>query len=333
MTPRRWWILVIAATMLALAVVPAQALGRPVPRWQGSVVQVGEDWVLPPGEVARGDVLVVAANATVSRDATLEGNLTVLSGNATVEGTVRGNVNVLEGNLYLRRGSLVTGDVNVALGDVVQEPGARVEGQINWSRVQWEGVRPAWPLWLLPLLAGQPPEPGAAGWFFTALLRVILGVLRALIVSAAVAAIAAILTLLWPDEISRVARTVEEAWLPALGIGLLTWVVGGLLVVLLVITLCLAVLGIIGLFALLAVALLGWTAVGKLIGDRLWAALGLDVTVAVWPTFAGTFLITLLTRVPCVGFIFGFFVGSIALGAAVLTLYAQFGRREAPSVG
>lgn len=324
MSCRMWKALLTLGVVLAL--LGGRGLASDAPRQvrQGGVVQVGKDWVLPPGQEARGDVLVISGNATVGPEANLYGILTVISGNAVIQGRVHGDVNLIGGTVYLRSGSLVTGDVNVVSGDVVRDPNATVQGEITRSRVRWEGFSQAWGQWLLPSVAGTGP-----GWALWALLRWFLSVVRTFLVALAVAAVAAVLALLWPDEIARVARTAEDAWLPAFGVGLLTWLVGGLAVVLLLITLCLAVLGIVALFALFALALLGWTAVGKVVGERLWAGLGLDPSSPVWPTVAGTFLITLLSRAPCVGWIFAALVGSVALGAAVMTLYARYEQRRA----
>jgi hypothetical protein len=52
---------------------------------------------------------------------TVEGDLDVIFGNVTVEGTVDGDVNVVGGNVYERPGSLITGHVNAAGGEIVSD--------------------------------------------------------------------------------------------------------------------------------------------------------------------------------------------------------------------
>lgn len=58
--------------------------------------------------------VVVPANQVV------DGDLSVMFGNATIEGTVNGNVDVLGGNIDQRSGGVITGQAHQFGGDVVQ---------------------------------------------------------------------------------------------------------------------------------------------------------------------------------------------------------------------
>ncbi len=91
---------IVAAFLLAaLALVPAPASARVRSVYHGGTY-VGSV-IVEPGQVVDGD-------------------LTVLFGDATVEGTVEGDVNVVGGNLYERPGATITGEVNTVGGDVAQ---------------------------------------------------------------------------------------------------------------------------------------------------------------------------------------------------------------------
>jgi hypothetical protein len=52
---------------------------------------------------------------------TVEGDLNVIFGNVTVEGTVDGDVNVVGGNVYERPGAIITGHVNALGGEIVSD--------------------------------------------------------------------------------------------------------------------------------------------------------------------------------------------------------------------
>ncbi len=335
---RRLVLLVSVVVWLALT---GRALAAPSarPATQGGVIQVGQDWVLAAGSREEGDVLVISADAIVEADATLKGSLTVISGDAVIGGIVNGDVNVISGDVILKNTSRVTGDVNIVSGEVNQAPGAQVEGDIVRGDVRLGtlvNLGGTWNTWFPAFVQGigpwTQPEPWTLTWFVASLLQLIVSLLRSLVIAIGVAAIGVVIVLLWPDGIQSIAQTVERAFLPSLGIGVLTWFAGGIIIALLIVTICFAILGLAGLAALVGLSLLGWTALGKLVGERLWQALGFSGASSVWPTATGTFLITLLSRIPCVGVIFGAVLGSVALGAAIVTLYTRYnGRRALPA--
>ena len=313
----------------------ALAIPASLPNRQGGIVQVGQDWTLPSGGRERGDVLIISADAVIQERAVLDGTLTVISGNAVIAGTVNGDVNVISGDVILRETGVVGGDVNIVSGKVNQAPGARVEGDIVRGNVRLGNL--TWSAWFPAFFQGLGPWtfPGSGTLTGVAaiLLELVFSFLRAFGISVGVAAIGAVLVLVWPEGIQRIAHTVEQAFLPSLGIGFLTWFAGGLIILLLVITICFAIIGVAGLVALIVLSLLGWTAIGRIVGERLWQAMGMEATSPLWPTVGGTFLITLLSRIPCVGTIFGLILGSVGLGATLVTLYTRYNERRALPAG
>lgn len=73
---------------------------------------------------ARADVSSIYHGGTyfgsvvVEPGQTVKGDLTVIAGDATIEGMVDGNVDVIGGNFYVRPGAIVTGQVNTIGGEV-----------------------------------------------------------------------------------------------------------------------------------------------------------------------------------------------------------------------
>lgn len=326
MRGRRLLLLFPLLAILGLVLGPAVVLAAP-PGQKGpgdGTIQVGQDWVLESGLEHRGDVMVISGDAIIEAGATLSGNLAVVSGDVRVQGTVRGDINVISGDVILADGSRVTGDVNVVSGEVQQSANAVVEGRVTYNRFEL-------PLFRAPVLGVSNaltlsvPEPWSPRWFAWVVLRFVLGLFRALLVAMAVAAVGALLAAIWPEQLARVARVSQEAGFPAFVTGIVTALVTALVAVVLGITICLLPFSLLLVMALLAAGLMGWAALGWLVGQKLWEGLGQEPAGAVLPTAVGSFLLTLLTNVPCVGAIFFLAVGSIGLGAVILS---QFGMRE-----
>jgi hypothetical protein len=72
--------------------------------------------------------------------------------------------------------------------------------------------------------------------------------------------------------------------------------------------------------------LVGWVAVGLWLGQRLLQALNVRNASSIGEVALGVFLITVLTQLPaCIGFFISLVIGSMGLGAVVLT---RFGTRS-----
>ena len=327
-TTRRWlmWSL-LALLLLATPVMTVAAAGPAGATAGGGIVLMGQNWTLRAGDTYRGDVVIIGANATVEEGATLVGDLAVLSGNATIRGTVKGDVTVVNGNLHLGAHSVVVGDVSFVSGELQREPGSVVQGDIVHTniRVPLQHV-PAnlWPQMFQALrLAGtfRPPEPGTPRWFLARLFDIISGVVGAFFTALVLAAITAFLVAVWPEPMRHVTETVQKAPVPDFLVGLVVAVAVTVLGLLLLITICLLPFGLILLLGLVAGWLMGWAAVGRSVGLYLWQAMDQSPTSDVLPAAVGTFLLTLVAAVPCVGTLFGLVVGMVGLGAVVLSYF------------
>ena len=141
--------------------------------------------------------------------------------------------------------------------------------------------------------------------------------------SALVLALLALLAVtLWPRQTDLIADTVWHSPAASLGVGLLTYLVVLGLVVLLIITICLSPLLVL---ATAAAFLIGWIALGWLVGRRLLQALKAKEVAPIWEAALGVFLLTLLGTVPCIGWLAWVVGGAFGLGAVVLT---RFGTRR-----
>lgn len=308
----------LAVLLLLVAVSPAYAQ-----EGEGNQTIFGRDFTVHAGESIRGDLAVIGGNVTVEEGGYIGGDLAVAGGNAEVAGEVRGDVAALGGDLHLASTARVHGSVVVLGGVLTEEEGAEVRGDkvqgLLWpfsGRV--EGPRPTLITPYVRLGAERPP-----------VLDLILGLLRTAFVIVGLAVLGILLALFLPEQARRVGRAVVEAPLVSLGVGLLTALVAALLLPLLVListVLLLICIGIFG-YALIALVVLalaaawifGWIAIGWVAGERLLQAIGVRQPEPWMAAGLGVLLLSLLGAVPCVGLLVSVVVGSMGLGAAILT--------------
>ena len=310
---KRVWIVVALALAVALAVpVPVRAGGA----FDGRVI-LGDNFTLASGEVLDGDLVVVGGNVTLEQGSVVHGDVFVLGGNIQADGEIDGDVALVGGNVELGGTAIVRGALTTLGGSLERSPDAIVEGEL----IAGEGLnfpfREDWarglviPLQVWPLRVSPMAE---SLWFL----------FRALMM----AALAALLVLVWPDGSRRVAEAVSGQPILAGGLGLLTPIVAVPLLILLSITIILIPATLIVGFLLAVAYLLGWSAVGLEVGRRLSKALSWDLHPAA-AAGMGTFLLGVLAGalgfVACVGWVVSAFVGSLGLGGVLIT---RFGTRS-----
>jgi len=280
----------------------------------GGTAFVGRDLLLGPGEQLSGDASVVGGRAELAAGSVLAGNLAAVGADVHIEGTVLGDVVVVGGTAELGAKALVQGDV-VVFGTLRRHPSARVQGTIveGWQARRAIGAMPSFgrgAVWPFPRVSGAPSMA----------VVVTLYILRTIVAIAALLLVASLAMLLVPEPIGRIASIMESSAPVSLGVGLLTLLVAVIVVPLLVI-ICIGIpIALALVIGLLMAALTGWVAAGKIVGNRLVAALQVR-SAPLAETLLGTFLITLLVRVPFIGVVFGGLIAAWGIGAVVLTRF------------
>jgi hypothetical protein len=301
---------VVSVVLVLSLVMPAAAVASD--ENQGQIV-FGGDFTLRSGEVLDGDLAVLGGNVVLEDGSLVEGSAFIMGGNADLAGTVRGDVALFGGNLDLMSTALVEGDVTVFGGNLDRQEGATVEGQV----LSGESVRvpfdfefgrtfrlpvEAWRFRVSPLFE--------VGWFLV----------RALLL----AALAVLVVMFWPVQMSRVGRTVVEQPLITGGLGLLSAIVVPVFLAVLGITLCLLPVTIVGAIALVVAVVFGWLAFGLEIGTRMAEAFHWRIHPAA-AAGIGTLVLTIVANgiefIPCVGWIVPALVGSLALGSVIITRF------------
>ncbi len=302
--------LLLAVLLLAVAS-PALAFdgGRP----DGKVVW-GEDFTLASGDAVDGDLVVFGGDVELEEDSRVEGSVIVWGGDLEVAGTVEGDVAVFGGNITLLEEAVIEGDVAISGGSIDRAEGAVVEGQVITS----PGGR--WEMPFVPRIVTVPPVTplvvrGRPGY---GILGVLWAILRGVAMVVVMAGLAGLVALLWPQPTARVGQACIRAPLASFGVGLLTVVV----VVVLLVSICLTVIGVVAGIAAGVAAVFGWIALGAAIGERL---LSRGTAHPFWTAALGAGLLTLISVlfdvIPCIGWIAGFLVICVGLGAAILTRF------------
>ncbi len=310
--------LLIVVTMLGMAVPAFASDGQP----PGQVVW--GDFTLQSGQTLDGDLVVLGGDVRIEADSRVDGNVVVMGGDVEVAGTVEKDVVAMGGDVLLRRTARIEGGLMAFGGRVDREVGAQVRGQEVVNTSQWFWWRGRW--WTIPVpVYPYWPADGLPAMAFQVAMQGVGILLRAVVM----AGLAGLVALLWPRAAARVGRSALERPLNAFGMGLLTLIVGILLAVGLIITLCLSPVGAAVIIALVVAVIFGWLAIGITVGERLMPTLTSRTVAPFWTAALGAGLLALLSDllglIPCVGWIGSFLVTCAGLGAVVLT---RFGTTE-----
>jgi hypothetical protein len=166
---------------------------------------------------------------------------------------------------------------------------------------------------------GRPCRTG-----FSGLLGLLRSIVAAVVMSLLMAGLGALAVALLPRQTQRVMLCLESAWPTSLGVGLLSAIAALGIATMLIVTLCLAPIGLLLLLATSIAWLMGWVSVGAIVGEKLFLRLSTTEASPVVPAMTGTGLLTLLSHTPCLGWLLGLAAGTVGLGAVVLT---RFGTR------
>ncbi|HTX58118.1 MAG TPA: polymer-forming cytoskeletal protein [Verrucomicrobiae bacterium] len=211
----------------------------------------------------------------------VDGDLTVLFGDATIEGTVDGDVNVVGGTLYERPGATITGEVNTVGGEVAQS--------------------------LIP-------------WAPTDAIRTATSVDSRMLWRIATDVLVVLFFLIFPVRTRIALDRLERHPGLAVVAGLIGWVAVLPLALLLCISLILIPLVPVEGVLLIAGVFLGKAALSLLVGRRMCEVINPAATPSPFAALiVGLALLTLAELVPFVGILVTLFIGLVGLGAAILS--------------
>ncbi|MFZ2486495.1 MAG: polymer-forming cytoskeletal protein [Anaerolineae bacterium] len=322
--------IMLGLLLIALLAVPVAAQ-QEVP---GKFV-FGGTYTLANGQQLTGDLGVVGGVATIDKGALVTGDVMVAGGTLDVSGQINGDVAVFGGSVSLADSAVIQGDLVTYGGSIKRSEGATVLGDVSQGGASEftlpsdvtapDSLDQGYDQGYGYMQPDRPMTPG--GWLLHMLWRLV----RAGVMTLALAALAALVALLWPRGLEQLTKTTLQQPLVVFGVGLLSWIVGIGLVIVFAVTLCLLPLSLLLALVLLVAVLLSWVVAGLLVGRKLLAVLKVRNPSIVLEAALGTLLLMgayfLIGIIPCTDFIFGTIVASIGLGAIVLT---RFGTRPYP---
>lgn len=310
-------ICILALVVFLLLVSPAQVFAQtPTPATgktiSGDQVVIANTYRLEAGDELVGNLAIIGGTATLNQDSTMTGDVFLTGGTLTVNGTIHGDVIAIGGAVNIEDTAVVNGNISLIGATLKKSPIAEINGEITEQSPKFLDFDFSNPDKInVPFVVKESP-----------LTRMLKASLQAL----AMAALAVILGLIFPQQIKRVAHTVSSEPLVTGGVGLLTIVIAPILLVLLTVTIILIPVTILSAILLGLAVLFGWIAFGYEIGQRM-----SSLFKAVWhPSVAagiGVLLLSLVTGfaalIPCIGVLVGIIVAIIGLGAVVISRFGS----------
>lgn len=284
----------------------------------GDVVIWGDNYTLRSGQTISGDLVVYAGNVKLEDGSKVNGSVALFGGDLEVSGEIDGDITVWGGNVQIRSSATIRGQVVSIGGNVNREEGADVRGE------EWEGLPFRERIPHIPTFPPQVPtirtyQPWDNQW-----VRNISNVFRSAFGIIVLVVLGILVVVFIPQHTDTVAETIIKAPFQSFLTGLAAWIVVPIVAVILTITICLSPIA--ALLALIVgVALLfGWIAAGLLLGVKVLRAVTSKEPNHVAAVAAGVLILSLLSFIPCLGFLVTVIVLTWSMGAVA---YSFFGTR------
>jgi hypothetical protein len=299
----------------------------------------GDELEVQEGATVNGDVLIFGGNATLA--GTINGDVTVMGGNVELAGTINGNLVTFGGNIEVVGTADVSEECALVGGNIEDE-----EGLLNCASFgNGSDFLPP-----IPAIPGIPPKPEFEPAEPAEPPHIVIekggGIGEAIGRSLALGLLALVVAALFPGQLGQVSEVISQRPVVSGTVGLLTAVAAPSLIALLLlistilIIVCVGVVGfpiafLLGV-ALGAAAILGWISVGNLLGRRLADGLKLNNRNLTTTAALGTIVLTLVAGVMSQlsfwlgGWLWsavGLLLACVGLGAVALT---KFGTRPYP---
>lgn len=288
------------------------------------------DVTVEAGGLIRGSLYVYSGNVEIEEGGEVQGDVAAFSGDVTVAGQVGGNLAVLSGDIELDDSAVVNGDLSVMSGEIDQAAGARIQGNVA------RGPNLRIPV---PEIFGAPAAPEAPATperpfaprpqqaergIIGSLVGFILRLIGAAIFTGVVGVLAWLLYTTRPDIVRKVRVAAEEQLALSFAVGAIVNVGLLFLTMVFIFTLCLAPVGFVTGLLLLALNIVGWSAISLWVGERLSAyakTSAQPVAYLVLGVLATAGLVSLLWALGCWRtciFLIGLLASSPGVGALIV---------------
>ncbi|MHB8086728.1 MAG: bactofilin family protein, partial [Anaerolineaceae bacterium] len=253
-------IFVVAAILVILLVTPITVLAQtPTPiaakTISGDQIVIANTYRLESGDELIGNLAVIGGTATLDEGSTMTGDVFLTGGTLTVSGTVNGDFIAIGGAVNIEDTADINGNISLIGATIKKSPLAEINGEITEQSPEFFDFNLS--------------DPKGIDFPFTAKTSLLTKMLQASLQALAMAALAVILGLLFPQQIKRVAHTVSSEFWVTGGVGILSFVVVPVAMVLTFITVILIPITILGFMLVCLAILYGWIAIGYEIGQRI----------------------------------------------------------------
>jgi hypothetical protein len=284
---------------------------------EGDTFLVGQTYTLAKGETLIGNLVMIGGTLTTEDGSTVQGDIFVMGSTLTLAGKVTGDVTVLGGTGNIAESAQIGGSLISTGGWLYVSPQAEIKGTQSITTPNDQNLD-------FSQLFDQVPEFQESRNPFS---EVLWAVFRTL----ALAALAALVVLIFPRQSINAAETVRSSAAVSWLIGFLTFFILPLVLIIMAITIILIPVILFLLFTLLAGIIYGYIVIGFEIGRKLeemvkanWAppvAAGIGVAIL-------SIVLHAINLIFCLGFIS---VSIVVLMAVGVVLLSRFGTRKYPT--
>jgi len=306
-------VLILAALLFSPVNVLAQTpTSEPGTTTNGDKLVLGDTYRLESGDKLIGNLAVIGGTATLEEGSSMTGDVILTGGTMTLSGTVNGGFLAIGGAINIEDTAVINGNISLIGATIKKSPLAEINGEITEQAPKFFDF--------------DLSNPDGLDIPFAKQRNALEKMLQASLQALAMAALAVILGLLFPQQIKRVAAAANKEPLITGGVGILTLVIAPVVLVLLAITVILIPVSVLAALFLGLTVMYGWVSIGQEVGQRL-----AELFKTSWhPSIAagiGTLLLGLVTGfanlIPCIGWLFGFLVALFGLGAVVISRFGS----------
>ena len=211
---------------------------------------------------------------------------------------------------------MIHGDINLTSVSLNTSPNAVIDGNINENTFSFDELE----MGQIEKDIQAPIMPSPIKTWVDCMITILWAGVRIL----AVSAVAALAILIVEKPTNRVRQSMTQQLGISAAFGVLTVIVAPVLLLLLAITIILIPVALLVVFALAVGCLFGWVAIGYEIGVRLEKSLKQNWAPAI-TCGIGTFFLTLasslVSAIPCIGWLFPFAISIIGLGGVMISRF------------
>lgn len=295
------------------------ALLFPTPTVQAAPVEdgrtiFGESYTLENGEILDGDLNVLGGVVNIMEEATVTGNLLVVGGVVTVDGTIQGNLTAVGGTVSLTENAYIQGDL-ISPGSYVDiSDSAIILGETIHDKIL--------PNTNIEIPEITPPQVVQSPSF--GIMSTLTRIAREIGQLLAMVALGALLMLILPKSADVMTQALIARPWTMLAFGALTALVLAIGGVILSLTICLIPVVVLCGLAFALALLVGWLALGYELGKQMASSIFNTTWHPVLTGVLGNLVLYVLARglwmIPCLGWSLVVLAALFGLGMAVVTL-------------